>query len=169
MSPTPASNRSRGAGLPDLVPRQFDRGNPDFHHRQLYSILQRGVRESVLPAGTRLPPSRTLAQALGIARNTVVHVYEQLSLEGYVQARVGRGTFVGDVRPRLVPVAVPAVEVPQAAPRKNLSGRRQTLIDDAGAARMQWGAFTPGVPGPGRLRPGWLAEWHGQPRRHGSG
>ena len=40
-----------------------------------------------------------LARTLGIARNTVVHVYEQLTFEGYVQARVGRGTFVADVFP----------------------------------------------------------------------
>ena len=54
----------------------------------------------MLPAGLRLPPSRALAQALGLARNTVVHVYEQLALEGFVQAGVGRGTFVAEVGPR---------------------------------------------------------------------
>ncbi|MCB2006081.1 MAG: PLP-dependent aminotransferase family protein [Burkholderiaceae bacterium] len=146
--PYPAQDPpSRGSALPDFVLRQFDRGHPDFDHRQLYGILQRGIRESVLPAGSRLPPSRMLAQALGIARNTVVHVYEQLALEGYVQARVGRGTFVADMGPRLAPVAVPDADQRQPTPqRKNLSRRGQTLMADAGAARSQWGAFTPGVP-----------------------
>jgi hypothetical protein len=48
---------SQGAVLPDFVLRQFDRGHPDFDHRQRYAILQRGMREAVLPAGSRLPPS----------------------------------------------------------------------------------------------------------------
>lgn len=139
-------NPSKGSALPDFVLRQFDRGHPDFDHRQLYRILQQGMREAVLPAGSRLPPSRSLAQALGIARNTVVHVYEQLALEGYVQARVGRGTFVADMGPRLAPAAAPDAAPVAATPRKTLSLRGQALVADAGAARSQWGAFTPGVP-----------------------
>ena len=137
---------SHAAALPDFVLRQFDRGHPDFDHRQLYGILQRGIRESVLPAGARLAPSRVLAQALGIARNTVVHVYEQLALEGFVQARVGKGTFVAERGPQLVLGATLASAAQPTAPRANLSARGTRLIDDAGAARQQWGAFTPGVP-----------------------
>ncbi len=132
--------------MPDFVLRQFDRGHPDFDHRQLYGILQRGIRASVLAAGAKLPPSRVLAQALGIARNTVVHVYEQLALEGFVQALVGRGTFVADVGPRLVQGPQPASATRVSAPRARLSARGTRLIDDAGAAREQWGAFAPGVP-----------------------
>ena len=146
MPPKVASHAPKGSVLPDFVLRQFDRGHPDFDHRQLYGILQQGIRESVLPAGSRLPPSRVLALALGIARNTVVHVYEQLALEGYLQARVGRGTFVADTVPRLAPTEAPGPQPQPGAPRKTLSARGQILVDDAGAARLQWGAFTPGVP-----------------------
>ncbi|MEP6877188.1 MAG: GntR family transcriptional regulator, partial [Burkholderiales bacterium] len=85
--------RAQAMALPDFVLRQFDRRGSEPDHRQLYRILQTGIRESVLTAGLKLPPTRALAQVLGIARNTVVHVYEQLALEGYVQAGVGRGTF----------------------------------------------------------------------------
>lgn len=90
-------------GLPDFVLRQFKLGQPS--HQQLYGILQAGIRDGSLAAGLRLPPTRVLARTLGIARNTVVHVYEQLTFEGYVQARVGRGTFVADVFPRPVVAA----------------------------------------------------------------
>ena len=128
--------------LPDFVARQFDRRAAEPSHRQLYRILQAGIRDAVLAAGTRLPPTRTLALALGIARNTVVHVYEQLALEGYVQAGVGRGTFVAAVAPRLVARGAAA----RPARRALLSRRGTQLIDEAGAAPLQWGAFTPGVP-----------------------
>ncbi len=128
--------------LPDFVLRQFDRRAAEPSHRQLYRILQVGIRDAVLAAGTRLPPTRTLALALGVARNTVVHVYEQLALEGYVQAGVGRGTFVAAIGPRLV--ARGAVTRP--ARGALLSRRGGQLIAEAGAAALQWGAFTPGVP-----------------------
>jgi GntR family transcriptional regulator/MocR family aminotransferase len=132
--------------LPDFVMRQFDRSSSEHDHRQLYRILQSGIRESLLPAGLRLQPSRVLAQALGLARNTVVHVYEQLALEGFVQARVGRGTFVAEVGSRML--MPQASRRPAQAPRASatLSRRGSQLLDAAGVSRLQWGAFTPGVP-----------------------
>lgn len=126
--------------------RQFDRGSPEFDHRQLYTILQAGIRDAVLAAGSRLPPTRVLAQALGIARNTVVHVYEQLALEGYVQAGVGRGTFVADLGPRLARPPVPQADAQAVPGRTTLSHRGGQLVQAAGASNLQWGAFTPGVP-----------------------
>ena len=146
MTPANPRKQPRGSALPDFVLRQFDRGHPEFDHRQLYLILQSGMRESVLPAGTRLPPSRTLAQALGIARNTVVHVYEQLALEGYVLAQVGRGTFVADMGQRLVPVATPAPDPVSATPRKNLSRRGRALVDDAGGIAQHAASAQRGAP-----------------------
>ena len=141
-----ADKRLRATALPDFVLHQFDAQGEEHNHRQLYRILQTGIRESVLTAGLKLPPTRALAQALGIARNTVVHVYEQLALEGYVQAGVGRGTFVAAVGPRLVErgVALPVASAP--ARQAALSKRGGQLVDEAGAGRLQWGAFTPGVP-----------------------
>lgn len=144
MPTAPRPGRAQATALPDFVLRQFDRRGTEPDHRQLYRILQKGIRESVLTAGLKLPPTRALAQTLGIARNTVVHVYEQLALEGYVLAGVGRGTFVAAVGPRLVDRAAPSA----AAPARGtvLSQRGSRLVDEAGAGALQWGAFTPGVP-----------------------
>ncbi|WP_238136681.1 MocR-like pyridoxine biosynthesis transcription factor PdxR [Variovorax sp. JS1663] len=128
--------------LPDFVLRQFDRQTSEYDHLQLYRILQTGIRHSELSAGLKLPPTRVLAQALGIARNTVVHVYEQLALEGYVEAGVGRGTYVTHLGLR----TVKAARTPASNRDEPLSQRGRALIEHAGAARLQWGAFTPGVP-----------------------
>ena len=87
-SSRPSHDRAQGAALPDFVLRQFDRGSPEFDHRQLYGILQtRHPRRRCCRRAAGCRRRGVLAQALGIARNTVVHVYEQLALEGYVQAR----------------------------------------------------------------------------------
>ncbi|GAA4358745.1 PLP-dependent aminotransferase family protein [Variovorax defluvii] len=142
MEPITSRTQQETQALPDFVLRQFDRQSAEYDHLQLYRILQTGIRHGRLPAGLKLPPTRVLAQALGIARNTVVHVYEQLALEGYVEAGVGRGTYVTDLARRPVKAAKAAV----ADRDEPLSRRGQALIEHAGAARLQWGAFTPGVP-----------------------
>jgi len=63
----------------------------------LYRALLDAVRSGRLRAGDRLPPSRALAQDLGVSRNTVATAYERLTAEGYLEGRVGAGTFVSEV------------------------------------------------------------------------
>lgn len=47
-----------------------------------------------LPAGTRLPTVRALAEELGLAVNTVAKVYRALETDGVVATEGRRGTFV---------------------------------------------------------------------------
>jgi GntR family transcriptional regulator / MocR family aminotransferase len=60
----------------------------------LERALREAIRQGRLAPGTRVPPSRTLARDLGIARGTVVEAYSQLVAEGYLAARQGAGTVV---------------------------------------------------------------------------
>jgi GntR family transcriptional regulator/MocR family aminotransferase len=60
----------------------------------LEQALRAAVVERRLEPGTRLPPSRSLAADLGIARNSVAEVYARLIGEGRLEARVGSGTWV---------------------------------------------------------------------------
>jgi GntR family transcriptional regulator len=46
--------------------------------------------------GQRLPTERSLAQKLGVSRNTVSLAYRQLEAEGLITSRQGRGTFVSE-------------------------------------------------------------------------
>lgn len=62
--------------------------------RQLYLELRRRILAGELGPGYRLPASRQLAVHLGISRNVVLEVYEQLIAEGYLQTRTGSGTYV---------------------------------------------------------------------------
>lgn len=62
--------------------------------QQLYQQLsQRILNQRYLP-GSRLPSSRQMAQDLGVSRNTVNAVYDQLKAEGFLQSRAGTGVFV---------------------------------------------------------------------------
>jgi GntR family transcriptional regulator/MocR family aminotransferase len=66
-------------------------------HRQLREAIVTGR----LKPGVRLPPSRALANALGVSRNTAVAAYDLLLSEGYIEARQGAGTFVAATFPQV--------------------------------------------------------------------
>ena len=67
----------------------------------LEAALRDAIRDGRLAPGTMLPSSRTLAQDLGVARNTVADAYGQLGAEGWLSARQGSGTRVA-ARPAMV-------------------------------------------------------------------
>ena len=54
----------------------FDRDATSPLHRQLYNQLRDIILTGGLPAGTRLPASRTLAAETGLSRNTVVEAFD---------------------------------------------------------------------------------------------
>jgi DNA-binding transcriptional regulator YhcF (GntR family) len=124
------------------------RGSEQPIYRQLHRLLQQAILSRELPAGTRVPSSRLLAAELGIARNTVTQVYEQLALEGYVHSATGRGAVADSAPDEIVgaplePGASPAVA---ASPARRLSARGTRLVEGAGVSKRQGGAFMPGVP-----------------------
>lgn len=60
----------------------------------LYRELRTAILSGRLKPGTQLPPTRTLAAQWGIARGTVIRVFEQLLSESYLDSRIGAGTTV---------------------------------------------------------------------------
>jgi GntR family transcriptional regulator/MocR family aminotransferase len=62
----------------------------------IHAQLRAAVLDGRLKAGVRVPASRALAKALGVARITVIAAYDMLVAEGYFVARHGAGTFVAD-------------------------------------------------------------------------
>ena len=147
----------RASVLSDWLAQRLDRGNGQPVYRQLHRLLQQAILSRELPAGSKVPSSRLLAAELGIARNTVTQVYEQLVLEGYVSSATGRGTFVADSAPDEI-IGAPDAAAPNGpssvadAPSqplpaaRALSSRGARLIAGAGVSKRQWGAFMPGVP-----------------------
>jgi GntR family transcriptional regulator/MocR family aminotransferase len=60
----------------------------------LLNALRDAVRSGRLVPGTMLPPSRSLATDLGLARNTVAEAYAELVAEGWLASKQGAGTWV---------------------------------------------------------------------------
>ncbi len=61
---------------------------------RLYLALREAILAGRLAKGARLPASRTLAQQMGVRRNSVVAAYERLLSEELAEARQGSGTYV---------------------------------------------------------------------------
>src|SRR6185295_2619067 len=79
-------------GLGPIFP--LDRRLAKPLHRQLYDGYREAIVDGRLRPGQRLPSTRSLAHELQISRMPIVIAFEQLVAEGYVQSRVGAGSFV---------------------------------------------------------------------------
>ncbi len=124
-------------------PLLLDRSAAEPLHQQLAAALRGAVLDGLLPAGSRLPPSRLLCAQLQVARSTALAAYEQLAGEGYLESRHGSGTFVArQVHPAVVPQ--PRTTIPAAT-------------GDTDPAQVD---LRPGQPDTDRLADGsWRAAW----------
>ncbi|MBI2516339.1 MAG: PLP-dependent aminotransferase family protein [Opitutae bacterium] len=87
-------------------------------HRWLYDELRRAILGGRLKTGARLPSTRELARQQSVARTTVVAVFEQLLMEGYIASQVGSGTVVAGRLPDRFTAAPRAGTRPVAAPAR---------------------------------------------------
>lgn len=94
-----APTRSRRVGRHPTPFIFVDAAQDEPLHRQLYDAIRAAIVSGKLPAGARLPSSRTLASETGVSRVTVGVAFDQLRAEGYVEARTGSGTFVREGLP----------------------------------------------------------------------
>jgi GntR family transcriptional regulator/MocR family aminotransferase len=96
-------------------------------HRQVYSAVKGLILDGRLRPGDRLPSTRLLARDLGLSRTTVLNAMDQLTLEGYVDGKVGSGTRVSSPIPAdLRQLAGPGRKM-SAPPEPRTSQRARTF------------------------------------------
>ena len=128
----------------------IDRSSATPLYRQLYESYRDAIVERRLRAGQRVPSTRSLAAELQISRIPVLNAFEQLLAEGYLESRVGSGTFVA----RSLPDLPPRPSVPPAARRpadrqapRVISPSAKALLGYAGGPWLRGkGAFNVGEP-----------------------
>ena len=62
-------------------------------YRQIADAIAEDIASGTLPAGTRLPPHRILAYAIGVSPSTTSRAYAEAVARGLVYGEVGRGTY----------------------------------------------------------------------------
>ena len=108
-----APARGRKPGRMDDLNIVLDPDSPLSLQHQLRQKLVDAIHSGVLLPGRRLPSSRTLAERIGVSRNTVSLAYDALIAEGHVASRARSGMFVA--------AEVPGVRI-AAARREPASG-----------------------------------------------
>jgi GntR family transcriptional regulator/MocR family aminotransferase len=108
-------------------------------YRWLYDELRAAAADGRLREGTRLPASRDLANELEISRGTVSLAFDWLRAEGYIESRVGAGTFVRQPPDALLHARGGEVgAIGATAPRQPLSqwaSAAQLFLGNIGPAR----------------------------------
>lgn len=104
-------------------------------HGPQYAQLTRAMKFAILDgriaAGSRLPPTRELARELELSRTTVLSAYEQLRAEGFIDARVGSGSYVSTLQ------SGPALNSPeQVIDAPSRYAQRGRAVVNRGIARM---------------------------------
>ena len=106
----------------------------------VYQQLRGAIDAGTFAPGSRLPPSREQAIALGVSRNTLLWALERLRAEGYVRARVGDGSYVSEALARAGtalgdgPDTASRQPLPPPASGPQALSRRGVLISDTGLA-----------------------------------
>jgi len=112
---------------------------------QLQHHLTDWICSGRLAPGTRLPASRRLALELGISRNTVTIVLEQLRSEGFLESFPGKGVFVSSEMPKGVE-GLSQVKWMNKISLPALSDFGQTLNKTSLSEHSEILPFTPGIP-----------------------
>ncbi len=103
----------------------------------LIAALRDAIRSGRLAPDTRLPPYRSVAADLGLARNTVADAYAELVAEGWLVARQGSGTRVAA---RAQPLDRRATRPPARQPARPVlvHDLRQGVPDASAFPRTAW-------------------------------
>jgi len=104
-------------------------------YAQLTRALKGAILDGRMAAGARLPPTRELAQELAVSRTTVLAAYEQLRAEGFINGRVGSGSYV--TRLQIAPALQPADS--EAIPPASRYAERARRLRNRGIAGMHHG------------------------------
>lgn len=120
-----------GAGVPPTTVLPLDPSSAVAPYEQLRAQVASRAASGDLPAGTRLPTVRALAEQLGLAPGTVARAYRELEADRIIETQGRRGTFVaGQQLPPDAPEAARAYAV--AARRLGLTLPEATrALEDA--------------------------------------
>lgn len=75
-------------------------------YQSLAALLEEDIANGTLPAGTKLPPQRELANYLEINFTTITKAYKICELKGLIYAITGSGTFVSASEAKSVTIAM---------------------------------------------------------------
>src|SRR4030095_14826118 len=127
---------------------RLDRAPPEPLHLQLYRQIRDELKLGSFGDGAaRLPSSRALAAALGIARLSVKLAFSKLYGEGYLASKARSGTFVANPLPETFLSAAKSKAYPAVDRPPRIADRVRALRDGRVGSQLDFGetSATPGA------------------------
>jgi GntR family transcriptional regulator / MocR family aminotransferase len=128
-----------------IIREQFNTDERSFNgvYLVLYEAIRKAIEIGHIPESTQMPPSRLLAEEMGLSRSTVIKAYNLLTENKLVFARQGSGYVV---------MASPRQNPGRSEPRSGyprISDIGQSFLQNIhllGNTETEGMAFTPGLP-----------------------
>ena len=120
--------------VPDVFIQSLQDAGPErgAQRVRVYRTLLDALRAGTLRPGMRLPSARRLAADCAVSRGAVDEAFEQLKVEGFIERRVGDGSYVAD------PLPLPAAPPPTPPPGRPASASAQRVIERFAPHLGQW-------------------------------
>ncbi|HEY1904370.1 MAG TPA: PLP-dependent aminotransferase family protein [Terracidiphilus sp.] len=122
----------------------IDRSDPSPLHKQIYDRYRSAILRGDFRPGEQILSSREFASELCVSRFPVLNAYAQLLAEGYIESRVGAGTFVSASLPeQQMSVPQPFSRSPAAPSGPRPVSRRSSLYPPVSNSLVHrgWGSF----------------------------
>ena len=134
---------------------QIDRRSGRSLHDQLVDELRRLIRGGALEPGTRVPSTRTLADALDVSRSVAQSAFLALQAEGLLESRPGSGSYV-----RRGPGEVAAAQPLPAGAQPRPAAAQPRPAGALAPPAPPWVDFSPAQPNLELFpRAAWRAAW----------
>ena len=92
--------------MEEIFQIQLQKENDTALYQQLAEGIMNLITDGYLPANSKLPPIRKMAQHFGVNSVTIVSAYKYLESKQMVYSRVGSGTFVSPLPVEHIPEPV---------------------------------------------------------------
>src|SRR4051794_34556490 len=107
--------------LPYATLIRLERHGPKGLSQQVTTAFIHLIQQGLLPAGAKLPGTRTLAGTLGLHRQTVVVAFDELEAQGWIQQVASKGARVSSRIPVIQPAPLPVGTAPRFGARAGFS------------------------------------------------
>lgn len=113
---------------------------------QIALLIADKIQKRILPAGTKLPPERELADLFAVSRTTAINAYRKLEQQGLVWTKVGSGTYVAQAHNVESLPGVPWTQLFTAYPQNPLASILMDIVSTPAPGTISLAA---GMPDPG--------------------
>lgn len=89
--------------LPYKTILQIEKNSDTPVYLQIANAFAREIRNGLIKPGIKLPGERSLAGMVGVHRNTIAAVYDELNIQGYIEILPKKGAFISERIPQIKP------------------------------------------------------------------